>query len=209
MKMLEAEGGGAPGNDHRTRAVKPRRIYLRPVHRDPVGVYFFTIRQTAANPRGGENMFEKKYTDQQEGEIDYEARNAEIVERYIEGGGKLTMKQLAEEYGVCAQRISQIIDKSGVLDILEKRAQKRVRLATIKMQYASADAAEKLVNLALKERGEEGVYADNQLLQQLLDRAGARVVKKEDNTFTVAVDFGEAAGMKLGVPDHSGDNESE
>lgn len=140
-------------------------------------------------------------------EIDIRARNLEIATKYIEGGGKVTMKELAKEYGVCPQRISQIIAETGVLDDLEKRAQARVRLATIKMQYAATDAADKLTALALKERGEKGVYADIQLLQQLLDRAGARVVKKDENTMRLEVDFGGEVGMTLGTPDHSRDNE--
>ena len=154
-------------------------------------------------------MFGMKGKEKHEvGEMSIKERNMQIALEYVEGAGEVTMKDLAKKYGVCPQRIGQIIAETGVLDKLEIRSNARVRLANIKMQFAATEAADKLVKLALKERGEKGVYADNQLLQQLLDRAGARVVRKEDNTMRLEIDFGEESGMNLGVPDHSKDNEA-
>lgn len=119
------------------------------------------------NPR--QPPFEKAVTDEQQDEI---------IERYMEGG--VTMKQLAEEYGVCSRTISRYICASGVLDRAEKRADTRARLALINLKNASADASEKLVGLLNEKRGKNQVYADIQIIQQVLDRAGVREEKKED-----------------------------
>lgn len=130
--------------------------------------------------------FEKAVTDEQQDEI---------IERYMEGG--VTMKELAEEYGVCTRTISRYICNSGVLDRAEKKADTRVRLALINLKNASADASEKLVGLLNEKRGKNQVYADIQIIQQVLDRTGVREDKKEDKSVNISFTDGMGIAPKM------------
>lgn len=127
----------------------------------------------------------RKFTDEEEYAIAYE---------YIEGNA--TMPDLAKKYGVVTSTISRIIHRRGVLDEMERRADSRSRLALIRLKMESAEASAKLVKLSRKKRSDKDVYADIQLLQQILDRAGIRATKEEDNTLTIR--FADGAGFKLG-----------
>lgn len=127
-------------------------------------------------------------------------KEVEVVERYIEGG--VTMRQLAEEYGVCKSTISNIVARADVLDKLERKANARAQLALIKIKNASADAAEKLVELMEKERDDSLVYADIQLVGQVLDRAGVRETKEEKNDVTVT--FAGNFPANIGMPPTEG-----
>lgn len=133
--------------------------------------------------------FTKALTDEQ---ID------EVVERYIEGNGSVTMQMLADEYGVCKKSISRYICNSGVLDRAERRANVRQRLALINLKNASTDAAEKLVTLMNEKRGKNQVYADIQIIQQVLDRAGVREEAKEDRD--VRISFADGVGICPKMP---------
>ena len=134
-----------------------------------------------------EFLFEKALTDEQA---------QEIVDRYMDGN--VTMKQLAEEYGVCSKTISKYICDSGVLERAERRADSRAKLALINLKNASADASEKLVELLNEKRGKNQVYADIQIIQQVLDRAGVREEKKEDKD--VRITFADGVGIAPKMP---------
>lgn len=127
----------------------------------------------------------RKFTDEEE---------LAIATEYVESSA--TMRELAERYNVAVSTISRIVHRSELLDRLERRADSRARLALIKLKTESADASAKLIRLSRKERGEEGVYADIQIIQQILDRAGVRATKNEDNSMTIK--FADGAGFKLG-----------
>lgn len=128
---------------------------------------------------------ERRFTREQE---------IEIGEEYVEGG--VTMRELAAKYDVALSTMSGIIHRSGVIDELERRADSRSRLSLVRLKMASANASAKLVRLAEKERDDSMVYADIQLLQQILDRAGVRATKNEDNSITLK--FADGAGFNLG-----------
>ena len=118
----------------------------------------------------------------------------EIAMEYIEE--RPTMEALAKKYGCSQATISRVVHKSGVLDEMERRADSRSRLALIQLKMESEQASAKLIRLSRKERDESGVYADIQILQQLLDRAGVRAVKGEDNSLTIR--FAPGAGFDIG-----------
>lgn len=127
----------------------------------------------------------RKFTDEQEMEIAIE---------YVEDGA--SMDELAKKYNCCKATISKVVHRSRVLDKMERRADSRSRLALIRLKTESADASAKLIRLSRKEREDKDVYADIQLLQQILDRAGVRATKNEDNSITLK--FADGAGFKLG-----------
>jgi hypothetical protein len=84
----------------------------------------------------------------------------------------------------------------------ERKADIRTRFSLLKLKNASTDAVEKLLNMLEKERDAKSEYIDIQLIQQVLDRAGVRVVKEDKQDLKVHISTGE---IKLGVPDHSKD----
>lgn len=122
-------------------------------------------------------MFEAKRDSPFQAKITPEQRE-EIVVRYFDGG--ITMRELAEEYGVTRQYVSQLVSRSDMIEKAERRADIRSRIALITLKNASADAAEQLVEVLEKTNGKNQVYAKLQALQQVLDRAGVREEKKED-----------------------------
>lgn len=127
----------------------------------------------------------RKFTDEQEMEIAIE---------YVEDGA--SMDELAKKYNCCKATISKVVHRSRVLDKMERRADSRSRLALIRLKTESADASAKLIRLSRKEREDKDVYADIQLLQQILDRAGVRATKNEDNSLTIK--FAPGAGFDIG-----------
>lgn len=127
----------------------------------------------------------RKFTDEEE---------MAIAVEYVEE--RPTMDELAAKWGCGKSTISRIVHSSGILDKMERRADSRSRLALIQLKTASADASAKLIRLSRKEREDKDVYADIQLLQQILDRAGVRATKNEDNSITLK--FADGAGFKLG-----------
>ena len=139
--------------------------------------------------------FVRKFTEDEE---------LEIASEYIEG--RTTMDELGKKHGCSKATISRIVSRTGVLDELEKKADARSRLALIKLKMESAQASGKLIRLSQKERDDSMVYADIQLLQQILDRAGVRATKTEDGSLTIR--FAEGAGFSLGrteeAPQQSG-----
>ena len=122
-------------------------------------------------------MFEAKRDSPFQAKLTPEQRE-EIVVRYFDGG--ITMRELADEYGVTRQYISQLVSRSDMIEKAERRADIRSRIALITLKNASADAAEQLVEVLEKTNGKNQVYAKLQALQQVLDRAGVREEKKED-----------------------------
>lgn len=120
----------------------------------------------------------------------------EIIERYMEGG--VTMVQLAGEYGVSKSTISKYISQSSTVERAERRADIRSRLALIKLKNKSADAADKLLTLLGEKRGKNQVYADIQIIQQVLDRAGVREEKKTDSD--VKITFADGVGIAPKMP---------
>jgi len=122
-------------------------------------------------------MFEAKRDSPFQAKLTPEQRE-EIVVRYFDGG--ITMRELAEEYGVTRQYVSQLVSQSDMIAKAERRADIRSRVALITLKNASADAAEQLVEVLEKTNGKNQVYAKLQALQQILDRAGVREEKKED-----------------------------
>lgn len=127
----------------------------------------------------------RKFTDEEE---------LEIANEYIEW--RTPMDQLAKKYGCSKSSISRIIHRTGVLDEMERRADSRSRLALIKLKMETVEASDKLIRLSRKERDDAMVYADIQLLQQILDRAGVRATKTEDGNLTIR--FADGAGFTLG-----------
>ena len=127
---------------------------------------------------------QRKFTDEQE---------IAIAEEYI--GGGTTFRKLAEKYGCSLSTIHMIMRRTRVLDEMERRADTRARMALINIKNASADAAEKLIALTKKKRSDKAVYADIQLIGQVLDRAGVRAAKEENKDVTVTFRDG---GIRLG-----------
>ena len=121
---------------------------------------------------------------------------ADIIDRYLEGG--ITMQQLADEYNVSRATISHYISNSELIEKAERRADVKSRLALINLKNASADAADKLVQLLNEKRGKNQVYADIQIIQQVLDRAGVREEKKEDKD--VKITFMDGVGICPKMP---------
>ena len=107
-----------------------------------------------------------------------------IVEEYLDEMPPYVA--LGEKYGVSASTICRVIADSGVLDEAERKASSRAKMATIRLKNASAEAAEKLVKLLNKERSEKQVYADIQIIQQVLDRAGVRAEKEEKQEIAIS-----------------------
>lgn len=125
---------------------------------------------------------------------------AEICDKYLTND--YTMQALAEEYECSKSTIWRIVRSSDNIEAAEHNASLRARLSLLKLKNASADAAEKLVMLMKKQRSDKQVYADIQIIQQVLDRAGVREQKEEKQDISVTFNTG---GIKLGVPDHSND----
>jgi predicted DNA-binding protein YlxM (UPF0122 family) len=136
-------------------------------------------------------MAEKKLTDEQ---------RKEIAESYF--ANDKTLLQLAAEYDVSKTTIWRVIHNSGIMEEEERKADIRTRFSLLKLKNASTDAVEKLLNMLEKERDAKSEYIDIQLIQQVLDRAGVRVVKEDKQDLKVHISTGE---IKLGVPDHSKD----
>lgn len=130
-------------------------------------------------------LYQKKFSDEIEKEIAIE---------YIESGA--TMAQLAQKYECSTRTIFRIVHDSQILERMLSRAQSRTKIAQIKLMNESANASDKLIKLSKKERDDNMVYADIQLIQQILDRAGVRATKNEDNTLTLR--FADGAGFELG-----------
>jgi transposase-like protein len=127
-------------------------------------------------------------------------QEAEICDKYLTN--EYTMRDLAQEYGCSTDTVWKIIRRSENIEVAEHNASLRARLSLLKLKNASADAAEKLVMLMNKQRSDKQVYADIQLIQQVLDRAGVREQREEKQDISVTFNTG---GIKLGVPDHSKD----
>lgn len=125
-----------------------------------------------------------------------EDQEFEIANEYLEGG--VTMQEVADKWGCSRSLVAKILDRTHVMEKMEKRASRRTQRALIRLKMASADAAEKLVRLTQKERGDEMVYADIQLLGQVLDRAGVREASKEDKN--VSVSFSSVGGISPKMP---------
>lgn len=161
----------------------------------PVTLYIPLPRYPGTPGEKGEHMenktrhppFERCLTDEQ---ID------EIIERYMEGG--ITMMQLADQYGVSKTTISKYISQSDAVARAERRADIRSRMALIKLKNKSADAADKLITLLDEKRGKNQVYADIQIIQQVLDRAGVREEKAEDKE--VRISFADGVGIAPKMP---------
>ena len=136
-------------------------------------------------------MAEKKLTDEQ---------RKEIAESYF--ANDKTLLQLAAEYDVSKTTIWRVIHNSGIMEEEERKADIRTRFSLLKLKNASTDAVEKLLNMLEKERDAKSEYIDIQLIQQVLDRAGVRVVKEDKQDLKVHISTGE---IRLGVPDHSKD----
>ena len=136
-------------------------------------------------------MAEKKLTDEQ---------RKEIAESYF--ANDKTLLQLAAEYDVSKTTVWRVIHNSGIMEEEERKADIRTRFSLLKLKNASTDAVEKLLNMLGKERDARRGYIDIQLIQQVLDRAGVRVVKEDKQDLKVHISTGE---IKLGVPDHSKD----
>ena len=136
-------------------------------------------------------MANRKLTDEQ---------RKEIAERYF--ANDCTLDQLAAEYDVCRNTIWRIIHNSGIMEEEERKADIRTRFSLLKLKNASTDAVEKLLKMMEKERTDQGEYIDIQLIQQVLDRAGVRVVKEDKQDLKVHISTGD---IKLGVPDHTKD----
>lgn len=132
-----------------------------------------------------------------------EEQRVAIVDEYLQDG--TPMRALGEKYGVNKSTISRVINDSGVLEAAEKKADVRSRIALINLKNASADASEKLVELLGKQRGEKQVYADIQIIQQVLDRAGVRAEKSEKADVTVQ--FATGAGFTPAMPARADDSE--
>lgn len=109
---------------------------------------------------------------------------ASIVEEYLED--MPTYVELAAKYGVSKSLIGRVIVDSGALEEAERRANSRAKMATIRLKNASVDAAEKLIELLNKKRSEKQVYADIQIIQQVLDRGGVRSEKEEKQELTIS-----------------------
>lgn len=136
-------------------------------------------------------MADRKLTDEQ---------RKEIAESYF--ANDLTLEQLANEYNVCKKTIWRVVHASGIMENEEKKADIRTRFALLKLKNASTDAVEKLLKMMEKERDENHEYIDLQLIQQVLDRAGIKVVKEDKQDVKVHISTGD---IKLGVPDHTKD----
>ena len=119
----------------------------------------------------------------------------QIVLDYL-GEGTPTMRELAVKYGVSQQTISATISSSKTLKRLEDRARANVTRALIRAQLNADEIMRMTIADAKKTRGDKYGHLHQNARREVLDRAGVRVVKEEDNA--ININFVGGGGFELG-----------
>lgn len=127
-----------------------------------------------------------KLTDEQREQIVYE---------YLENS-EVTTTELGEKYGVSHATISRIISDSQTLRKLEDRANIAAARAKIRAQLNADEIMRLTIADAKKTREDKFGHLHQNARRDVLDRAGVRVTKEEDNTLTIK--FADGAGFSLG-----------
>lgn len=127
-----------------------------------------------------------KLTDEQREQIIYE---------YLENS-EVTTTELGEKYGVSHATISRIISDSQTLRKLEDRANIAAARAKIRAQLNADEIMRLTIADAKKTREDKFGHLHQNARRDVLDRAGVRVTKEEDNTLTIK--FADGAGFSLG-----------
>ena len=124
-----------------------------------------------------------------------EEQKEQIVLDYL-GPGTPTQDELAKKYGVCRQRIGQILSDSQTLKKLEARARSSVTRALIRAQLNADEIMRMTVEDAKKTRSDKYGHLHQNARREVLDRAGVRVVKEEDNA--ININFVSGGGFEPG-----------
>lgn len=124
-----------------------------------------------------------------------EEQKEQIVLDYL-GPGTPTQDELAKKYGVCRQRIGQILSDSQTLKKLEDRARSSVTRALIRAQLNADEIMRMTVEDAKKTRSDKYGHLHQNARREVLDRAGVRVKEADDSTLTIR--FADGAGFELG-----------
>lgn len=124
-----------------------------------------------------------------------EEQKEQIVLDYL-GPGTPTQDELAKKYGVCRQRIGQILSDSQTLKKLEARARSSVTRALIRAQLNADEIMRMTVEDAKKTRSDKYGHLHQNARREVLDRAGVRVKEADDSTLTIR--FADGAGFELG-----------
>ena len=119
----------------------------------------------------------------------------QIVLDYL-GEGTPTMRELAAKYGVSQQTISATISNSKTLKRLEDRARANVTRALIRAQLNADEIMRMTIEDAKKTRADKYGHLHQNARREVLDRAGVRVVKEEDNA--ININFVGGGGFELG-----------
>jgi hypothetical protein len=119
----------------------------------------------------------------------------QIVLDYL-GEGTPTMAEIGKKYGVCYQTVSKIISDSQTLKKLEDRARASVTRALIRAQLNADEIMRMTIEDAKKTREDKFGHLHQTARREVLDRAGARVKEKEEETLTIK--FAEGGGFELG-----------
>lgn len=124
-----------------------------------------------------------------------EEQKEQIVLDYL-GPGTPTQDELAKKYGVCRQRIGQILSDSQTLKKLEARARTSVTRALIRAQLNADEIMRMTVEDAKKTREDKFGHLHQNARREVLDRAGVRVVKEEDSA--ININFVSGGGFEPG-----------
>lgn len=124
----------------------------------------------------------------------------EILNRFYSiAKASISVKQLAELYGVTPRTVNRIIESDQGLDILEKQekmASVLKRAAQAKLDIGSYDAARLMVEDAMKEREDKYQYLSQNARRDVMDRAGLRAVKEDKQDINITL----SSGVELGMP---------
>lgn len=111
----------------------------------------------------------------------------------------ISQRELAEKWGVNQSTICRVLNETDVLDMIEKKASTSARRAKIRAQLHSDEIMRMQIEDARNTRQDKYGHLHQNARRDILDRAGVREVKAEDNTLNVNVNTGDN-GLTLGLP---------
>lgn len=131
-------------------------------------------------------MGASKLTDEQKEQLVYEY----LVD------GCVTTAEIGKRFGVSQSTACRIISESQTLRKLEARASVAAARAKIRAQLNADELMRLTIEDAKKTREDKFGHLHQNARRDVLDRAGVRVAKEEDNTLTIK--FADGLGFELG-----------
>lgn len=120
-----------------------------------------------------------------------------------------SQKEIAERFGLNQCTISRIVNEPDIMQhVLKAMTTQKIR-ALVRVNQHLGEAVDTQIELMRGEYEDQYKYLKQNAARDLLDRGGVRAEKEESAETRVIVDFGGAASLTLGTPDHSRDNDEE